>query len=254
MSFLSNGKEKKGSGKIPTSSFITNLPIDCLTLIFKRLKRDDHISFGLTCRQWLVLIVSYSEEGCKNCNIPEVTDFVTSKSPVPFFESKVQTLNLGYCHEQYSDIELPLMFSWFPRLTFICLRSSHMPDKGLEVHVKCCAFLKENWVHFGLSIAAKSLVLAFFECPKTLTHVRVCGCKLKPEGINAIVSGGGIEFLKLHDLDGEGSITSEAVITVSKGCPLLKELILRECQEVELEGWRAVGRYCKNLEVLAVLG
>ncbi|MCL7037962.1 hypothetical protein MKW94_029443, partial [Papaver nudicaule] len=75
---LSNGIYNQGSGKTSTlkevpqegakddgddygrpskirrsSSFITYLPDDCLSFIFKRLKVDDRNSFGLTCRQWL---------------------------------------------------------------------------------------------------------------------------------------------------------------------------------------------------------
>ncbi|KAI3842908.1 hypothetical protein MKW92_014671, partial [Papaver armeniacum] len=80
MSLLSNGKYNQGLGKIPnakavqqgaanknnggidddrstsettSSCNITNLPGDCLNLIFKCLKSRDRNSFGLTCRQWL---------------------------------------------------------------------------------------------------------------------------------------------------------------------------------------------------------
>ncbi|MCL7034241.1 hypothetical protein MKW94_020368 [Papaver nudicaule] len=69
MSLLSNGKYNQGSGKIYSSKSvqegandddrqhkisITDLPCDCLNLIFKCLEtRDDCNSFGLTCHQWL---------------------------------------------------------------------------------------------------------------------------------------------------------------------------------------------------------
>ncbi|KAI3940822.1 hypothetical protein MKW98_030141, partial [Papaver atlanticum] len=82
-------------------------------------------------------------------------------------------------------------------------------------------------------------------------------CKLTPEGIKAIVSGGGLEFLSLSATFepakvGDISNETEAVMHISKGCPLLKKLILRNCKEVELEGWKAIGRNCKNLEDLTL--
>ncbi|MCL7024432.1 hypothetical protein MKW94_011970 [Papaver nudicaule] len=101
--------------------------------------------------------------------------------------------------------------------------------------------------------------IGFLDCPKTLTHVVADRCTLKPEGVKAIVRGGGLEYLSLStpyrlSEDGEGSINTEAALTISRGCPLLKKLFLKNCGEVELEGWEAISRNCKNLEVLQVYG
>ncbi|MCL7044404.1 hypothetical protein MKW94_012944 [Papaver nudicaule] len=153
-------------------------------------------------------------------------------------------------------------------------------DKGLESLAKCCSSLKEvrlsrcrRITDSGISYLIQNCCelhslsidgcnkingTGFQECPKTLTHVEADKCRLQPEGIKAIVSGGGLEFLSLESRElaefEVGSINTRAVITISKGCPLLKELILTNCEDVQLEGWDAIGRNCENLERLTVYG
>ncbi|MCL7037963.1 hypothetical protein MKW94_029444 [Papaver nudicaule] len=325
MSLLSSGRYNQGLGEIPTtakvarerenndgtdddrplktrrtSCDITNLSDDCLSHIFKRLNaRDDRISFGLTCHQWLHIQNTNHESLVyrihkKDANvspeenfprvlskllsrfqhlktlfligddIPEKTDSVASKPP--FFESKVQHLYLDYCYKN-SDINF--------------LKSSHITNEGLEALAKCCSSLEivnlsccssitDSGISFLLQNCRKLASLSidycskitgtgFLECPKTLTHVEAGGCELKPEGIKAIISGGGLEYPSLSApfelaKAGEGSINTEAVATISKGYPLLKELNLTNCNEVELEGWGVIGQNCKNLERLTVYG
>ncbi|KAI3951807.1 hypothetical protein MKW92_009205 [Papaver armeniacum] len=320
-----------------TSCSITNLPNDCLNHIFKCLEtrgdrtktRDDRNSFGLTCRQWLhiqnnnheslwyddnfkpgrypkinpecftkvfcKLLVRFknlkklSLRGC-----PGITDSVTSESQ--YFGSKVQHLNLDYW-PVYSNIELSIVFSWFPRLTNISLKNTRITDngldalakycssletvdltnchsitdKGLEALAKCCSSLihvtlsgcrsiTDSGLNFFLqncgelrslciNFCSKITGIGFSECPKTLTFLGAQRCKLKPEGIKAIISGGGLEYLSLSAL---GPINTDTVVTISKGCPFLKSLVLDHCEEVQLEGWEAIGRNCKNLEYLSV--
>ncbi|XP_026385157.1 F-box/LRR-repeat protein 12-like [Papaver somniferum] len=258
MSLLSNDKHSQLSGKTPTSSFTTDLPGDCLNLIFNGLKtRDDRNSFGLTCHQWLCiqnnnreslwfrnrdkdprisLLILYkllSRFPNLKClfltsGLPKITYFLISKKL--FFESKVQYLYLDY-YNQNADIELSSMFSWFPHLTFIRLRCSHITDKGLESLLKCCPSLKkvrltgchsitdlgirsliENCQQLGslcISSCSKITGIGFLECAKTLTYVGAGGCKLKVEGINAILSSGAI-----RDLFGKECINPEAVMTI----------------------------------------
>ncbi|KAI3978305.1 hypothetical protein MKX01_013103 [Papaver californicum] len=317
MSLLSNGKYNQGSGKIYTSKAVqqranndtdddrpckirrtsfntTNLPGDCLNIIFNRLNnRDDRISFGLTCHQWLHIqnnnlsSLFYRHRNSHDesfpihlkylflDDLPEITDFVTSNPP--FSESKVHYL---FCYKIYSD-KSSSMFSWFPRLTTICLISSPITDKSLEVLAKCCSSLKEVSLTLcglitdsGISLLLQNCRglgslsfrsccnitgIGFLGCPENLTRLTADGWKLKPEGIKAIVSGAGLESLDISAPYGlakveEGSINTEAVITISKGCPLLKKLSLRNCKEVELQGWEAIGRNCKNLEDLTLYG
>ncbi|MCL7030781.1 hypothetical protein MKW94_006658 [Papaver nudicaule] len=301
-----------------SSSSITSLPGDCIDRIFKCLETtDDRNSFGLTCQQWLriqnnnqeslwykrhhnyVPNAKYPKISPESfalivCNLlirfqhlkhlslnrcPGITEAVASKSSQSF-GSNVQSLGLRHC-SVYSDMQLSLVFSWFPRLTYINLYSSVIGDKGLEALAKCCpsletvklsrcrsitdsglSFLIQNCRELrSLDVSSCSSItgIGFLGCGRTLNHAGADGFKLKPEGIEAIVSGGGLECLYLNTLDKiaeveEGCISTEAVITISKGCPLLKELSLSHCEEVELEGWEAIGQNCKELEHLHVMG
>ncbi|XP_026443770.1 F-box/LRR-repeat protein 12-like [Papaver somniferum] len=262
------------------------LPDDCLNLIIKCLKTRDRNSFGLTCRQWLNIqnnnqeflafrgrkkdgrtsvddsfpIVLYKLlsrfQHLKYLSLsrsPKITDSVTSKPPF-CFESKVQDLRLCYCIK-YSDIELSIMFSWFPRLRYISLSRSYITDKGLEALARCCSSLKQvqlwgcqfitdSGIRFLLQncrelhslcigCCTKITGIGFLNYPKTLTRLEASQCRFKSQGVKAIVSGGGIEHLCLL-APYEASINTEALVTISKGCPLLKELILENCENVKL--------------------
>ncbi|KAI3924967.1 hypothetical protein MKW92_035799 [Papaver armeniacum] len=342
---------------------ITYLPDECLELIYQSITFGaDHSSFGLVCRQWLQIQNNnheslwdlddskcslrkspktspeiFSKILCKLLTrfqhlkrlslsgLPEVTDYVTSQSQL--FGSKVQHLCLKF--SEYPDNNLSLIFSSFPRLTSVCLSSSLITDKGLEILAKCCGSLEKvdlnncrkvtdrgleslaksclaNYcaslkkvdlrcckkiTDKGLEVLAKSCAslenvdlidcqgitdsgisflmqncskihslgvsycdnvtgIGFVGCRKTLTHVDARFMRiLTTEGIKAIVSGGGIQSLSLSG----NAVNNEAVITISKGCPLLKSLQLNSCHEVQLEGWKAIGLYCRNLVDLHVV-
>ncbi|KAI3978306.1 hypothetical protein MKX01_013104 [Papaver californicum] len=158
---------------------------------------------------------------------------------------------------------------------------SRITDRGLEALAKCCSSLGRIDISHCLSITDSGICYllqncrklsslniefcmsitgnGFLGCPQTLTYLEAGGCKLKPEGIKAIVSSGGLEGLDLSiplkfAIVRQEYITTEAVITISKGCPLLKKLWLEDCEEVELEGWEAIGRNCTNLELLSAGG
>ncbi|XP_026444503.1 F-box/LRR-repeat protein 12-like [Papaver somniferum] len=180
---------------------------------------------------------------------PKITDFFTSKPP--FFGSKVQYLCLNYFH-QYSDIELSNLLSWFSRLKYVSLSFSCITDKGFKALAECCPSLKkvrlpcchsitDSGISFLLqncgelaslctSFCSKITGIGFLGCPKTLTKLEAIGCKFKPEGIKAVVNGGGMNHLILSagfGVAGGGCIDTEAVMTISKGCPVLKKLINR---------------------------
>ncbi|KAI3940817.1 hypothetical protein MKW98_030136 [Papaver atlanticum] len=179
---------------------------------------------------------------------------------------------------KYSDTELSLMFSWLPRLTTVCLMECGISDGGLEALAKCCSSLKivnlslccsitDSGISFliqncpelhSLHVPSCSNItgIGFLGCRKTLTYINAGGCKHIPEGIKAIVSGGGVESpdFSIFSGVGEGCINSEAVKTISKGSPLLRELRIMNCVEVELEGWEAIGLNCTNLECLIAFG
>ncbi|KAI3839825.1 hypothetical protein MKW98_010130 [Papaver atlanticum] len=275
-----------------TSSVITDLPGDCLNLIFKCLETGDDYkktvhdrnSFGLTCRQWLhiqnnnfkylwyrnshkyarrlsfdesfpvvlskLMVRFHNLQKLCLTRCPKITDFDTLKSR--FLESKVQDLCLDYCYE-YLDVELCLMFSWFPRLIEVSLEALAKCCPSIEtVNLSRCRSITDSGISFLLQNCQKLRTLyigscssitgiGFLECPERLTHLEAGGCKLTPEGINALVSGGGLEILCLSTREdelaevGEGSINTEAVMMISKG-------------------WEVIGRNCKDLELLNVYG
>ncbi|KAI3843476.1 hypothetical protein MKW92_000628 [Papaver armeniacum] len=278
----------------------TSLPGDCLDLICKCLKtRDDRNSFGLTCHQWLRIRDNNQESlwcpgyiafsllirfqnlqrlSLKGC--PGISEVVASKSQS--FGSKVRSLDLRFC-SVYSDMQFPLVFSWFPRLTRINLYSSNINDNGIVALAKCCSSLKtvdlskccsitdsglscllQNCRELrSLSISYCSSItgIGFLGCSQTLTRLGAGGYKLTLEVINAIISGGELEYLYLETAPDESAefkerciINTEAVLTISKGCPLLKHLFLSNCEEVELEGYEAICMNCKELEKLYVMG
>ncbi|XP_026444501.1 uncharacterized F-box/LRR-repeat protein C02F5.7-like [Papaver somniferum] len=76
----------------------------------------------------------------------------------------------------------------------------------------------------------------------TLTNLEAKGCRFIPEGFRAIVSCGGLKCLRFS------TINTEAVRILSKGCPLLKNLNLSNCEDMGLQGSEAIGRNYKNLE------
>ncbi|XP_026460724.1 F-box/LRR-repeat protein 12-like [Papaver somniferum] len=208
---------------------------------------------------------------------PKVTVYVASNSQ--FSGSEVQILELDYC-SKYSNIDLSSIFSWFPRLVDVSLKECHINDEGLEALAKCCASLETvnlSWCHSITDSGISSLLrncreldtldinfcsnitgIGFLGCPLTLTCLQAYGIKLTLEGIKAIVSGGGLEYLKLSTRNelskvGEGSMTmnTEAVLMILKGCPSLRELYLSDFVEIiKPEGWEAIRRNCKSLEVL----
>ncbi|KAI3943294.1 hypothetical protein MKW98_029438 [Papaver atlanticum] len=166
-------------------------------------------------------------------------------------------------------------------LETIDLSCCSITDKGLEALAKCCSSLKEvklsgcrsitdSGISFliqncgelhTLSIDSCSKItgIGFLGCAQILSSLTVGGCKLNEDGINAIISGGGLEFLSFEapceSVEvGEKSINTEAVIKILKACPSLKDLNLKNCEDVELEAWEAIGQNCKNLKRLAVYG
>ncbi|KAI3965441.1 hypothetical protein MKW92_038292 [Papaver armeniacum] len=270
-----------------SSSCITSLPGDCLNLIFKCLEtKDERNSFGLTCREWLN-IQNNNQESLWNHSylndqfrilqklspecvpevlrklitrfqnlkalsvtgvpVPEVTNLVILQSQ--FIRSKIQKLRLNYLSKyKYFDAELSLIFSWFPRLTNV----------SLEALAKCCSSLEVVDFSHCKSITDSGIRFLLQNCCK-LRSINIDYTISITEGIEAIVSGGGLESLDLSDkpyklVNLPGSSNTEAVIAISNACPLLKELDLSYWEGVELQGWEAIGQNCKNLEYLCLIG
>ncbi|MCL7034791.1 hypothetical protein MKW94_029061 [Papaver nudicaule] len=189
-------KNETGDHRRGTSNLLTKIPVDCQNIIFKCLEtKEDRDAFCLTCHHWLHIHDNNQEslwykhgygsrkypkmspgifpmvlskllirfQHLKRLSLngrPKITDLVASKSK--FFGSEVQFLRFDDCFG-YTDVELSLIFSWFPRLTFISLKFARITDKGLEALAKCCPSLetvKLSWCHSitdsGLSLLSQN--------------------------------------------------------------------------------------------------
>ncbi|KAI3901900.1 hypothetical protein MKW92_047619 [Papaver armeniacum] len=305
----------QGKNSVESPYLLLQASGNCLDLIFMCLKLEMIAIFGLTCHQWLRIRDNNQESlWCRSrnyepadskissessaiiiCNLldsipnlqrlslkgcPGIPEVVASKSQS--FGSKVRSLDLRFC-SVYSDMQFPLVFSWFPRLTRINLYSSNINDRGLVALAKCCPSLKtadlskccsitdsglscllqncRELLSLSISCCSRITGIGFLGCAWTLTSLGAGGYKLNQEVINAIVSGGELEYLYLETAPYESAefkerciINTEAVLTISKGCPILKELFLSNCEEVELEGYEAISMNCKELEKLYMMG
>ncbi|KAI3927103.1 hypothetical protein MKX01_029871 [Papaver californicum] len=185
--------------------------------------------------------------------------------------ASLKKVDLSYC-QQITDKGLEVLAICCASLEKIGLENCHeITDKGLEVLAKCCASLEkvnltdcQGITDSGISFIIQNCSeihslqisycdnvtgIGFLGCPETLTTVDATHMyKLTTEGIKAIASGGGIEYLSLSG----NAVNNEAVITISKCCPLLKSLNLVCCHNVKFRGWKAIGLYCRNLEGLYV--
>ncbi|XP_026385102.1 F-box/LRR-repeat protein 12-like [Papaver somniferum] len=166
----------------------------------------------------------------------------------------------------------------------VSLKGCDITDEGLKALAKCCSSLEvvnlswcdlitDSGISFrlrnyreldSLNIGFRSKItgIGFLGCPQTLTWLEENGSKLTPEGIKAIVRGGGLEYLELSartklswvgEESGTMTMNTEAVLMILKGCPSLRELKVSGFVEViKPEGWEAILRNCKRLKVLQV--
>lgn len=219
-------------------------------------------------------------------------------APLRSHGSNLRTLYLDCCFG-ITDDGLSSVASGCPFLTFISLYRCNISDIGLKTLAKSCLALKDvNLSYCSLisdhgirALSNKSCQLravrisncrnitgvGFQGCSQTLSYLEADSCKLEPEGILGIVSGGGLEYLNLSSLSwsiwGDGltaigagfttklrildlrlcrTIGDELVFAIAKGCPFLEEWNLALCHEVKLTGWESIGLHCRNLEKLHV--
>ncbi|KAI3958044.1 hypothetical protein MKW98_020686 [Papaver atlanticum] len=174
--------------------------------------------------------------------------------------TSLEKIGLAYC-QLITDEGLEVLARYCASLkTDVLGHCERITDKGLDsislsvtgTDSGIC-FLIQNYSKLhALNIACCSRVtgIGFFGCPKTLTCVDAFDVpKLTIEGIKAITSGGGIKSLRLSG----NAVNNEAVITISKSCPVLKQLELEFCHGIQLEGWKDIGLYCTNLKALYVV-
>lgn len=219
-------------------------------------------------------------------------------SQLQHYGSKLQTLHLHCCF-RITDYGVSLAASGCPSLTTISLYRCNVTDIGLKALSESCLALKDVDISHSSLISdhgirallsncrqlraikmtnCRSITgVGFKDCPQTLTYLEANSCKLEPEGIMAIVSGGGIEYLNVSCLSwcilGDGlmaigagfstklrvldfrccrTIEDNSIISIAKGCPVLREWNLALCHEIRTAGWEAIGANCHNLEKLHV--
>ncbi|KAG8371623.1 hypothetical protein BUALT_Bualt13G0107500 [Buddleja alternifolia] len=214
------------------------------------------------------------------------------------YGSKLQSLHLECCF-RITDHGLSFIANGCPFLTVVSLYRCNITDTGLSTLTKSCSSIKDVNLSYCLHISDHGITalskncrhlrairishcrnvngLGFQGCSQSLIYLEADSCKLEPEGITAIVSGGGLEYLNISNLRwcirGHGfgvidsqfiarlkvidfrlcrTIDDEAVVKIARGCPLLEEWNLALCHEIRIGGWRSIGSNCGNLKQLHV--
>ncbi|KAK7292763.1 hypothetical protein RJT34_15616 [Clitoria ternatea] len=233
---------------------------------------------------------SLSLSNCRELNDSGLTRLLS-------YGSNLQKLNLDCCWK-ITDYGLSLVASGCPSLISVSLyRCLGITDKGLETLASACSSMKYVNISYCSQISDKGLEaltkwcrqlqavkmshcesisgVGFEGCSKSLVYVEAESCKLNPEGVMGIVSGGGIGYLDVSclcwsilgdPLPGIAlssclkilnfrlcrTVSDASIVAIAKGCPLLEEWNLALCHEVRISGWQAVGVYCQNLKRLHV--
>lgn len=216
------------------------------------------------------------------------------------YGSKLHSLYLDCCFK-ITDVALFSVAIGCPSLISISLYRCSISDIGLKDIAESCVSLKDlnlEWCTLitdrgisgvtnhcrvlraiKISHCEKITGVGFKGCSQTLACLEADSCKLEPEGVMGVLSGGGLEYLNVSSLSwcvrGNGLkaiggsfaanirilnfrlcrfIDDETVMVISKGCPLLQEWNLSLCTEIGLTGWESIGMYCNNLEKVHVNG
>ncbi|XP_047318773.1 F-box/LRR-repeat protein 12-like [Impatiens glandulifera] len=211
--------------------------------------------------------------------------------------STLQALHLCYCTE-ITDLGMPFIASVFPSLSSITLSSSHVTDIGLNILTRRCTGLKDINLSGCIEITDRGISylimncrqlqslrishcgnirgLGFKDCSKTLTCLVAQCCKLFPEGIKGILSGGGMQFLNLSfctGMNGDGvtfigggissrlrvldlrrcrTVRDETIAVIANECSFLQHWHLGFCLQIGLSSWESIGLNCQSLERLHV--
>ncbi|KAJ8899535.1 hypothetical protein K2173_018509 [Erythroxylum novogranatense] len=215
-----------------------------------------------------------------------------------FYGSELHSLHLDCCFG-ITDNGLSLVAISCSSLVIISLYRCNITDMGLETLANGCSALKLinlSYCPFVSDVGLRALSQGCPQlqalkmsccreitgaglrgCSPTLTFVDAESCKLKPEGIMGIVSGGGLEYLNVSGAGwwihggefspiGKGfasrlkilnirmcrTVGDESIVIIASGCPLLQEWNLAVCHEVRMPGWESIGLNCNKLEKLHV--
>lgn len=212
--------------------------------------------------------------------------------------SRLRALYLDCCW-QITDEGLRFVASGCPLLKFISLYRCVITDVGLEILAKSCLDLEDvnlthcmhitdhgikclvqNCTHlYGIRISNCGGIMGvgFRGCSQTLAYLEAESCRFESEGIKSLVSGGGLEYLNISNLNwsirghglstiGEGyaknlrvlnmrlcrMVRDESIAVIATGCPSLVEWNLALCSEIRVNGWESIAMNCHNLERLHV--
>ncbi|KAI8523366.1 hypothetical protein RHMOL_Rhmol13G0067800 [Rhododendron molle] len=242
------------------------------------------------------LLRSLSLSGCDD--LPD-----SGLSSLQFYGSKLHFLRLDFC-SSISDYGLSLVAAGCPCLTIISLFQCKISNVGLQILSKSCSALKDVNLSECFFITDKGIRalsqncsqlrsvsvklcgwltgVGFDGCSETLSWLDASYCRVLPDGGRGIVSGGGLEYLRVsclsdrcdciykdHGLATIGSsglakrlavldfqrcacVNDETVVAIAKGCPMLQEWSFASCYGVKIPGWESVGANCCNLKRLHV--
>ncbi|XP_049388241.1 F-box/LRR-repeat protein 12-like [Solanum stenotomum] len=219
-------------------------------------------------------------------------------SLLPRHGSKQQCLHLDYCFG-ITVSGLSSVVSGCSLLVILSLYQCNVTDYGLEALSNSCLALEDLNLSYCSRISdygvraisqncrrlraikisyCRNLTGAGFQgCSQTLTHLEADYCRLEPNGIRSILSGGGIEYLSVSNLTwctrvngmvaisvgfvaklrvlnfrSSRTIGDDCIMTIAKGCPSLQEWNLPICHEVKIAGWESIASHCHNLKTLHV--
>ena len=211
-----------------------------------------------------------------------------------YYGSNLQAIHFDCCLS-ITDNGFSLAATACPSLAVVSLDRCDITDVGLANLAKACSGLKQVNLSYCSYISDHGLMalshgcrqlqavrisfcegvtgVGFRGCSSTLAYVEAESCNLEPQGIEGIVSGGGIQCLDFSCLSwraaGDGlaalgtgfganlkilnlrlcrSLGDESVSAIAKGCPLLQEWNLALCHGVKISGWISIGMNCHNLE------
>lgn len=130
-------------------------------------------------------------------------------------------------------------------------KGCYVGDKGLAAVGECCKQLEDVNLRFCESLTDTGLIELALGSGKKLKSLGIAACaRITDISLEAV--GSHCQSLQSLSLDSE-CIHNKGVLSVAKGCPVLKVLKL-QCINVTDVALEAVGIFCKSLEFLALYG
>ncbi|XP_076940119.1 F-box/LRR-repeat protein 12-like [Bidens hawaiensis] len=146
-------------------------------------------------------------------------------------------------------------------------------DHGIQSLTRNCRQLRALRITGCTKIRGEG----FKGCSSTLACLEANDCLIYA-GLTEVVSGGGLEYLnlfcrwplsirgralasissgraanlKILNLWGCSFVRNDAIIHISKGCPLLQDWNLECCVKISIAGWESTGLNCQSLEKIHV--